>query len=126
LQKNYLDIQSMSSSFGERGETPLERGEIERMFATSREPESNGGHSTLRAVREPPRMRSLRRPGRGSIAMRTPAREPRRRSSLRSGIALEPSIDPRNAALKPIDVLQSLTPENSGSFRDWAREPIPW
>ncbi len=45
---------------------------------------------------------------------------------FRNGIALERIFDPRTAAHKLIDVIQSLTPEDSGSFLDWARKPIPW
>jgi len=45
---------------------------------------------------------------------------------LPRGVALERIFDPRNAARKLIDVIQSLTPEDSGSFLNWARKPIPW
>jgi NAD(P)-dependent dehydrogenase (short-subunit alcohol dehydrogenase family) len=45
---------------------------------------------------------------------------------FRRGIAPERIFDPRDAARKLIDVIQSLTPEDSGSFLDWDRKPIPW
>jgi NAD(P)-dependent dehydrogenase (short-subunit alcohol dehydrogenase family) len=45
---------------------------------------------------------------------------------FRRGVAPQRVFAPREAAEKLIDVMRSLGPEDSGSFLDWARKPIPW
>jgi NAD(P)-dependent dehydrogenase (short-subunit alcohol dehydrogenase family) len=42
------------------------------------------------------------------------------------GLAPERLFAPHDAALKLIEVMRSVTTEDSGSFLDWARKPIPW
>ncbi len=42
------------------------------------------------------------------------------------GLAPERLFAPRDAALKLIEVMRSLTSEDSGSFLDWAGKPIAW
>jgi len=45
---------------------------------------------------------------------------------FRRGLAPERVFAPRDAAGKLIAVIESLGPEDSGRFLDWARKPIPW
>jgi NAD(P)-dependent dehydrogenase (short-subunit alcohol dehydrogenase family) len=45
---------------------------------------------------------------------------------FRGGVAPERLFAPRYAAEKLVGVIESLGPEDSGSFFDWARKPIPW
>ncbi len=42
------------------------------------------------------------------------------------GLAPERVFEPRDAARKLLEVIRSLTPDDSGTFLDWARKPIPW
>lgn len=45
---------------------------------------------------------------------------------FRGGIPPARRFSPQRAADQLLDVVDSLGPEDSGSFLDWARKPIPW
>ncbi len=45
---------------------------------------------------------------------------------FRRGVPPERRFAPKRAAERLLDVIDSLGPEDSGSFLDWARKPIPW